>query len=65
MQQANNMQTRCRNMYRQRIYREAIDILSQSFKGNPDKYISTSLERLIKRELTPTQAALETISRLK
>jgi len=52
-------------MYRQRIYREAIDILSQSFKGNPDKYISTSLERLIKRELTPTQAALETISRLK
>ncbi len=65
LKKANNMQTRCRNMYRQRIYREAIDILSQSFKGNPDKYISTSLERLIKRELTPTQAALETISRLK
>ena len=65
LKQANNMQTRCRNMYQQRIYREAIDILSQSFKGNPDEYVSTSLERLIKRELTPTQAALEAIGRLK
>ncbi len=63
--QVDIMQARCRNMYQQRIYREAIDILSQSFKGNPDEYVSTSLERLIKRELTPTQAALEAIGRLK
>jgi len=65
LQNADNMQRRCRHMYQQRIYREAIDILSQSFRDVPNECMSEGLERVIKRELTPTQAARKAFILLK
>ncbi len=65
LQNADNMQRRCRHMYQQRIYREAIDILSKSFLEMPIERISESSEQITKRELTPTQAAQEALNLLK
>ncbi len=64
LQQADHMQMRCRHMFQRRIYREAIDMLSQSFSEIPGEGISGSLDRLIKRELTPTEAAREVLNTL-
>jgi len=64
LQLGDNMLQRCRLMYQQRIHREAIDILSQSFKRMPDAGISESVEQLIKRELTPTEAARKALDKL-
>ncbi len=61
---ADNMQNRCRLMYQQRIYREAIDILSRSFSELPDDCLSESLEQLMQRKLTPTQAARKALKGL-
>lgn len=55
--EGDHMRQRCQHMFQQRIYREAIDILSQSFKGMQDKRLNANTEQVIKRELTPTQAA--------
>jgi len=62
LQEAENMHKRCRRMYRQRIYREAIEILSQSFRGIPDECIAESLEQVIKRDITPSQAARDILA---
>lgn len=57
LQDADNMLLRCRHMYQQRIFREAIDILSKTFKGKSENYISEILDQVINRKLTPAQAA--------
>jgi len=65
LQTDDNMRMCQRHMYQQRIYREAIDILSQSFRTIPDKQLSENLERLINHEISPTQAAWEAIGKLR
>ena len=60
-----NLQKRCRHMFQQRIFREAVDILSQSFAGVPDACLGESLEQVIKRDLTPTEAAIKALNTLK
>jgi len=64
LQDGDNMQQRRRSMYRQRIYREAIDILSQSFASASHEHISGSLEQLAKREITPAETARKLLNRL-
>jgi LAO/AO transport system kinase len=65
LQQADHMHSRCRQMFRQRIYSEAINILSKSLSEMPIERISESLEQIIKRELTPAQVAKKVLVLLK
>ncbi len=57
LQKGDNMQHRCRRMFRERVYREAIHILTQSFVRMPDERLHKRINQLIRREITPTQAA--------
>jgi hypothetical protein len=50
-------------MLRERIYREAVDILTRSFKTTPGKKLSDSIERVLRHEWTPTQAARSMIEK--
>ena len=59
LQDGDNMQRRCRRMFRERVYREAIDLLAQSFKASPDERLSRRLELMLQREITPTRVAQE------
>jgi len=57
LQSEDNMQQRLRHMYSQRIYREAIDIITQSFAKLPDQRLSETLDKLLQHDITPSQAA--------
>jgi len=57
------LQERCRHMLRERIYREALEILTRSFKTTPGKQLADSIERIMRHELTPTQAARDIIEK--
>jgi LAO/AO transport system kinase len=59
LQDGDNMQQRCRRMFRERVYTEAIDMLAQSFKASPDEHLSRRIEQMLQREITPTRAAQE------
>ena len=59
LQEGDNMQRRCRRMFRERVYREAIDMLAQSFNASPDERLSRRIEQMLQREITPTRAAQE------
>jgi LAO/AO transport system kinase len=53
------MQRRSHHMLRMRIYREAMEILEQSFKATPGEHLSRRIEQVLLREITPTKAAQE------
>jgi LAO/AO transport system kinase len=62
LQDGDNMQQRCRRMFRERVYREAVDILAQSFKATPDERLSRLIDQMLRRETTPTRAAQEMLN---
>jgi len=57
LQDSGNMLQRCQRMFRERIYREAVNILAQSFRSSTDEHLASSVEDVMQRELTPAQAA--------
>ncbi len=57
LQDGDNMQQRCCRMFRERVYREAVNMLTQSFLTMPDKHLLKRINQLVRREITPTQAA--------
>jgi LAO/AO transport system kinase len=59
LQDTGNMQQRCQRMFRERIYREAVNVLAQSFRSAPDKRLADRIDQVMQRELTPAQAARE------
>jgi len=62
LQDGDNMQQRCRRMFRERVYREAVNILAQSFKAIPDERLSRRIDQMLRRETTPTRAAQEMLN---
>ncbi len=52
-----NMPRRVHRMLQIRIYREAMEILEQSFNAAPDEHFSSQIEQVLRREKNPTEAA--------
>jgi len=57
LQDNGDMNQRRQRMFRERIYREAVSILAQSFKSSPDEHLADRIDQVMQRELTPAQAA--------
>jgi len=57
LQDSGNMEQRCQRMFKERIYREAVNILAQSFRSSADAPLTGSIKQVMQRQLTPTQAA--------
>jgi len=57
LQDSSDFQQRCQRMFRERIYREAVSILAQSFKSSPDERLADRIDQVMQRKLTPAQAA--------
>lgn len=57
LQDTGNLHQRCQRMFRERIYREAINILAQSFRSSPDERLANNVDLVMQRNLTPAQAA--------
>jgi len=64
LENSGNMQQCCQHIFQQRIYREAIEILSQSFREKPDEESAARLDQVIQRKITPTRAAQESLRKL-
>ena len=57
LQDSGEILERCQRMFRERIYREAVNALARSFRSSTDEHLEKSLEQVMQRELTPAQAA--------
>ena len=57
LQDSGDMKQRRQRMFRERIYREAVNILAQSFRSSTDEQLANGIEDVMQRKLTPAQAA--------
>ncbi len=57
LQDTGNIEQRCQRMFRERIYREAVNMLAQSFRSTPDERLARRIEQVMQRKLTPAQVA--------
>ncbi len=60
--ESGEMQIRCQRMFRERIYREATRLLTQTFETTPDKQMADKLQQVMQRKMTPAQAARAILS---
>jgi putative protein kinase ArgK-like GTPase of G3E family len=57
LQDTGDIHQRCERMFSERIYLEAASILAQSFRSSPDQRLADKIDQVMKRDLTPAQAA--------
>jgi LAO/AO transport system kinase len=58
-----NMQQRCQRMFRERVFREAISVLAQSFRDAPGDQMTARINEVVSREKTPSQAAIDILAK--
>jgi len=56
------LQQRCQRMFKERIYREAVSMLAESFRLSQDNQLEDKVQQVTQRELTPAQAARDILS---
>ena len=44
-------------MFKERIYREAVNMLAHSFRSSPGAQLEDKIDEVMQRKLTPAQAA--------
>ena len=57
LQDTGNMQQRCQRMFRERIYREAVSLLTDSFRSSTDENLTNNINQVLQRKMTPAKAA--------